>query len=90
MSSRLVGLSRAIVIALCLSCALGSQEVSPCARCHRAESESFSQSPMGNSIGPPVALPGGRITHELSGSVITIEQRDQQIEQIRQSVKAAY
>jgi hypothetical protein len=34
---------------------------------------------MGNSIGPPVALPGGRITHELSGSVITVEQRDRQM-----------
>jgi predicted CXXCH cytochrome family protein len=31
---------------------------------------------MGNSIAPPVPRPEGRVTHDASGSVITIEQRD--------------
>ena len=31
---------------------------------------------MGNSIGPPSLIGGGRVTHALSGSVITISERD--------------
>ncbi len=31
---------------------------------------------MGKSLGPPTPLPAGRVQHERSGSVITIEQRD--------------
>jgi predicted CXXCH cytochrome family protein len=34
---------------------------------------------MGNSMAPPAALAGARITHDLSGSVITIEQRGPQM-----------
>src|SRR5581483_4864492 len=48
----------------------------PCVRCHPGETRAFLHSPMGNSIGPPTSIGGGRVTHSPSGSVITIGERD--------------
>jgi len=47
----------------------------PCAGCHPRETARFMQSRMGTSIAAPVPRPAGRVTHDASGSVITIEQR---------------
>lgn len=47
----------------------------PCAGCHPNETARFLASAMGNSLAPPEPLPPGRIEHQSSGSVITIEDR---------------
>src|SRR5579872_4217849 len=46
-----------------------------CAGCHPKETDRFLASPMGNSLAPPEPLPPGKIAHQASGSVITIEDR---------------
>jgi Tetratricopeptide repeat len=46
---------------------------------------------MGNSIGLPAALPVGRITHELTGAVITIDRHNSQmIQRLAGDLTAAY
>jgi predicted CXXCH cytochrome family protein len=62
---------------LCLATARAQQ---PCARCHPSETATFEQSPMGRSVGPPSVFEEGRIVHKLSGSTITIQQHDSQLE----------
>src|SRR2546428_306914 len=46
-----------------------------CATCHPRETARYLESPMGNSIGPPVSIAGGRVTHPRSGSAIDIERQ---------------
>ena len=91
MSSALGDLNGVVIVVLRLTCAHAYQDVAPCARCHRAESDAFRASPMGNSIGPPAAQPVGRITHGRSGSVITVEQREgQMVHRLSQGFTAEY
>jgi hypothetical protein len=52
-----------------------AQSAMVCAACHPGETARYLQSAMGQSLGRPVSLPPGRVEHERSGSVITIEQR---------------
>jgi predicted CXXCH cytochrome family protein len=54
-------------------------EKSPCATCHPKETALYSKSAMGTSLIPPEPLPPARITHDLSQSVITSQQRDGQM-----------
>jgi predicted CXXCH cytochrome family protein len=64
-----------VLFALSLTvCAQAAPPV--CAGCHPRETARFLQSYMGNSIAPPQPEGDGRATHEASGGVITIEQRD--------------
>jgi predicted CXXCH cytochrome family protein len=44
-----------------------------CAACHPKETALYSKSPMGNSLGPPVPVPAGRVLHQRSESVIAVE-----------------
>jgi Tetratricopeptide repeat len=44
-----------------------------CARCHPQETSRFLASAMGRSLGAAESLPPGRVEHQPSGSVITIE-----------------
>lgn len=52
-----------------------AQSAAVCAGCHPGETERYLQSAMGQSLGRPARLPAGRVEHERSGSLITIEQR---------------
>lgn len=47
-----------------------------CASCHPKESARWAASIMGQSIVPPRALPPAHVTHDLSQSLLTSEQRD--------------
>jgi predicted CXXCH cytochrome family protein len=66
----------AALLFLCLA----AHAQQPCARCHPSETAAFEQSPMGRSVGPPSVFEEGRIVHKLSGSTITIQQHDSQLE----------
>ena len=46
-----------------------------CADCHPRETARFLASPMGNSVASPEPLSPGRVEHQPSGSMITIEDR---------------
>jgi predicted CXXCH cytochrome family protein len=74
---------------LCLAAAPAQE---PCVRCHPSESAAFAQSPMGRSVGPPSVFEEGRIVHKLSGSTITIQRHDSQLEHRleRRGVTAKY
>ena len=52
-----------------------AQTAPVCANCHPQETKQYLESAMGRSLGPPTLRPAGRVNHERSGSVITIEQR---------------
>jgi thioredoxin-like negative regulator of GroEL len=52
----------------------------PCVRCHPSEVANFERSPMGRSVGAPPIFEEGRISHKLSGSVITIHRRGSVLE----------
>jgi predicted CXXCH cytochrome family protein len=47
-----------------------------CVHCHPKATAAYLKSPMGNSIAPPTALPGGHVTRQSSGIEISIAQRD--------------
>src|ERR1039457_793970 len=47
-----------------------------CANCHPKAAAAYLKSPMGNSIAPPSALAGGRITRQPSGIEISIGERE--------------
>jgi predicted CXXCH cytochrome family protein len=66
--------------ALAFLFALASHGAAPvCARCHPRETARFLASAMGNSIGPAAALPAARVTHAPSGSVISVEYREERM-----------
>jgi hypothetical protein len=44
-----------------------------CADCHPKETALYAKSAMANSLGPPAAVPAGRILHRLSESVVEVE-----------------
>jgi predicted CXXCH cytochrome family protein len=46
-----------------------------CVSCHPKETARFLASPMGKSVGPPETLSSGRVTHQTSGSVMSVEYR---------------
>jgi len=46
-----------------------------CGTCHPRETAAYLASPMGQSLGPPSAVPAGRVVHARSESTITIERR---------------
>jgi predicted CXXCH cytochrome family protein len=51
-----------------------------CAGCHPKETASFASSAMGRSIGPPAnTVPGGRVTHRETGSVLNIDWKSGQM-----------
>ena len=53
---------------------LTAQAAAPdCASCHQKQSARFLATPMGKSLIPPETLTPGKITHERSNSVITID-----------------
>src|SRR5260221_6704902 len=59
--------------ALALSGTLSAAPPPPCATCHRVAAERYLATAMGKSFSAPGPYPGGTVTHESSGSVITIE-----------------
>jgi predicted CXXCH cytochrome family protein len=46
-----------------------------CANCHPKETARFLASPMGKSVGPPEIIESGKVTHQASGSVLSVEYR---------------
>jgi len=46
-----------------------------CITCHPKETARFLASPMGKSLAPPEPMPPGRVQHQTSGSLITVEDR---------------
>ena len=56
-----------------LLCATPGQSAIVCAGCHPKETALYSKSPMGNSLGLPASVPAGRILHQRSESIITVE-----------------
>ena len=71
--ARLTRIALLMVANLC--CARPGQSDIVCATCHPRETARYLESPMGNSIGPPVSIARGRVTHPRSGSAIDIERQ---------------
>ncbi len=44
-----------------------------CAGCHPGEAAAFARSPMGQSIGLPATVPGGKVTHRETGSILAVD-----------------
>ncbi len=70
-----VGLKVTTITASVLFAAPG-ERATVCANCHPKEAAAYLKSPMGNSIAPPSALAGGRITRKPSGDEISIGERE--------------
>src|SRR5258708_24726424 len=70
-----VGLKVTTITASVLFAAPG-ERATVCANCHPKETAAYLKSPMGNSIAPPSALAGGRITRKPSGDEISIGERE--------------
>ncbi len=64
------------IFALVVNPSLSASSPPPCAKCHRVAAERYLATAMGRSFSVPGPYPGGTVTHESSGTVITIENSD--------------
>ncbi len=79
-----------VAFAILLFPGLGRSAV-VCATCHPKESALYSQSPMGNSLGPPAPVPAGRILHKLSESSVVVDSGSRMIHRLSEGgVTAEY
>ena len=68
-----------IGIAATVGCFAATPQAADCASCHKKQSAHFLATPMGKSLIPPETKSPGKITHERSHSIITIEYPNQRM-----------